>query len=203
MGQARHLAARAAEFARDHCQWAREVWCLQTSVGFGDTTVGARLADLTKMVGGPRAPTAARYAAALAGADGPALAAVSEQFEAFGDRLAAAEAAAHAATAFNTAGRRGSALTADHRADRLAAECGMVLRPGLRTAALPLKLSGHEREITVLLAQGLSNKAIAEALTMSVRSVEAHIYRACSRLGLSRTELTKLAAEHHTGEEIA
>lgn len=36
----------------------------------------------------------------------------------------------------------------------------------------------------MLLAAGLSNKDIAERLVVSVRTVEGHIYRACTRLGV-------------------
>jgi DNA-binding NarL/FixJ family response regulator len=43
----------------------------------------------------------------------------------------------------------------------------------------------------------LSNKQIAETLTMSVRTVEGHIYRACTKLGLAnRAELATLVAGH-------
>jgi DNA-binding CsgD family transcriptional regulator len=197
--QARHIASRAAEFARDHGQWAIEVVCLQAAVTFGDKSVVARLDELVLLVEGPRAPLAARYARALSSGDGSAMATVSEDFETMGDRLAAAEAAAHAAAIFAGTGLRGSALTAGTRARRLAAQCGAVLHPGLQTAGSPLPLSRREHEIATLVAQGLTNKAIAEALTMSIRTVEGHIYRACARLGLSnRAELRTLIGEHTT-----
>jgi DNA-binding CsgD family transcriptional regulator len=194
--EARQIASRAAQFAHDHGQWAREVWCLQAGVGFGDTTVAGRLDELAGKVEGRRAPLAARYAHALMRGDGVGLAAVSHDLESMGDRLAAIDAAAQAVSAFTRAGRRGSALTAGARADRLAARCGAVIQPGLQTAQLPVKLSRREREIATLVGQGLSNKAIAEALTMSIRTVEGHIYRACTRLGLTRAELTALIVDH-------
>jgi DNA-binding NarL/FixJ family response regulator len=37
----------------------------------------------------------------------------------------------------------------------------------------------------VLVAQGLSNREIAEAVSLSVRTVESHIYRASSKAGVS------------------
>jgi DNA-binding CsgD family transcriptional regulator len=193
--EARHIAARATEFARDHGQWAREVVCLQAGVGFGDTTVAARLDELASVVDGPRAPLAARYAHALATGDGDGLTAVSADFETMGDPLAALDAAAHAAAVFNDRGRRGSALIAGARVDRLSGQCGAVVLPGLRTAQLPVRLSAREREIFTLAAQGLTNKAIADALTMSVRTVEGHVYRACTRLGLTRADLLALITD--------
>jgi hypothetical protein len=65
MDSARRITWAAARFARDHHQLAREVACLRTAVQFGDTTVCERLTELATLVGGPRAPLAARYALAL------------------------------------------------------------------------------------------------------------------------------------------
>jgi hypothetical protein len=43
---------------------------------------------------------------------------------------------------------------------------------------------------------GLSNIEIAEALTLSVRTIEGHIYRACTRVGAAtRTELAQLITQ--------
>jgi len=39
-----------------------------------------------------------------------------------------------------------------------------------------LPLTGREREIALLAAQGLSNRDIAEAMSLSVRTVEGHVY---------------------------
>jgi DNA-binding NarL/FixJ family response regulator len=38
--------------------------------------------------------------------------------------------------------------------------------------------------VAVLAAEGLTNRQIAARLHVSVRTVESHIYRACTRLGL-------------------
>ena len=48
--------------------------------------------------------------------------------------------------------------------------------------AAPLPLSRREREIATLVRDGLSNKEIADTLTMSVRTVEGHILRACKKV---------------------
>jgi DNA-binding CsgD family transcriptional regulator len=61
---------------------------------------------------------------------------------------------------------------------------------------MPLPLTDREREIAILISQGLSNIEIAEALTLSVRTIEGHIYRACARVGTAtRTELAQLITE--------
>ncbi len=80
-------------------------------------------------------------------------------------------------------GRRGPALTAAATAQRLAAACGGARRPALREALQPSPLTTREREIVTLAAQGMSNRAIAQRLVVSVRTVEGHLYRAAAKLG--------------------
>jgi DNA-binding CsgD family transcriptional regulator len=188
-------ARQAAAYAREHGQFAREVLCLQTATQFGDKQTAARLAELTDLVEGPRVTVAAAFAAALAEGDAPAMEAVSAELEEMGDLLAAADAAAHAAIAYRTKDRRGAALTADSRAQQLAQRCGGAVSPALREAAQPIQLTAREREIISLVAQGLTNRQIAEKLTMSIRTVEGHLYRASRRLGINREALGKLMCD--------
>ncbi len=69
--------------------------------------------------------------------------------------------------------------------------------PATGAVVTPLPLSSREREITALVSEGLPNKKIAEALSVSVRTVENHIYRACSHMGVAtRMELARLMAEY-------
>ena len=66
-------------------------------------------------------------------------------------------------------------------------------KPALLGAARPLPNTEREREIAALIARGLSNRAIAERLCVSVRTVEGHIYRACIKLDAGdREQLAKL-----------
>jgi DNA-binding CsgD family transcriptional regulator len=170
-------ARQAAEFAQTHGQLAREVMSLQTATHFGDKTTLARLRELKEHVEGPRAPAAYEFATGLAAGDGAALQAASRRFEAMGDMFAAADTSAYAAIAYRGEGLRGAALTAAGRAQRLADECGGAVSPALREAAQPLPLTPREQEIISLVAQGLSNRQIANAMSVSVRTVEGHLYR--------------------------
>lgn len=189
------LARDAADFACEHGQFAREVMSLQAAIQFGDTSRVARLSELAAFVGGPRAPLVSRWATAVVHADGHELLRLSEDFEEMGDRIAAADAAAHAALTFDGRGLRGSRLTASGRAKRIITECGGIT-PATRVVAASLPLSDREREIATMASQGLTNKQIAEALVMSVRTVEGHIYRACTRLGFkNRSELAAVVQE--------
>jgi DNA-binding CsgD family transcriptional regulator len=193
--QAIELARQAAEFARSHGQYAREVLCLQNAVQFGDDVDADRLTELAELVDAPRAGLVARWAVGLAAKDAPALLVVSQELELMGDRIAAADAAAQAALVFSSQNLRGGRLTAGSRATQLATDCGATT-PATGQVAEPLPLTGREREIAAMVRDGLSNKQIAEALTMSVRTVEGHIYRACAKLGLAnRSDLAAVVSK--------
>ncbi|WP_338103582.1 helix-turn-helix transcriptional regulator [Mycobacterium riyadhense] len=194
--RARDTAALAATFARRRGLLASEVMCLQTSVQFYDVGVADRLAELSTLVEGSRAPIAARYAKALAD-DAPAeLEAVAADFEAMGDLLAAADATAHASSAYRVANRNGSALTAAARAESLAKRCGRATSPALAGAKIAFPFSHRQREIALLVSRGLTNREIAEVLSLSVRTVEGHIYRATFKAGIAtRAELAKVVQE--------
>jgi len=56
-----------------------------------------------------------------------------------------------------------------------------------------LPFTEREREIVLLIGQGLSNPDIANRLCVSTRTVEGHIYRAMKKTGTaSREELAAL-----------
>jgi DNA-binding CsgD family transcriptional regulator len=193
LSEAIRTALSAAEIACTNGQLAAEVMCLQTAAQFGDSTQASRLRELEAMVEGPRAGLAARFAAAIEASDGAELTTVSEQFEQMGDLVAAVDAAAHAAIIYRRRDLRGSALKCSSRAGALAQQCGGANTPALRQASERLPLTDREREIVMLLGQGLSGRAVAERLTLSVRTVEGHIYRAMAKTGVtSRDELAAL-----------
>ncbi|MDT5076332.1 MAG: hypothetical protein QOJ80_969 [Mycobacterium sp.] len=189
-------ALSAAEKARAAGQFAAEVLCLQTATQFGDRSGGPRLRELEAIVEGPRAGLAAQFAEALRDGDAAELAAVSEEFERMGDLVAAVDAAAQAALAYRRQDKRGSALGCSTRAEALAAQCG-ASTPALRQASEPLPLTDREGEIVMLIGDGLSNREVAERLTVSIRTVESHLYRAMMKTGTtSRDELAALLRPH-------
>lgn len=188
VSQAISIIREAASREGDRGRSAWELVLLQTATQFGDRTTACRLAELTGVVQGPRAGAAAAHAAALAAGDGDGLIDASRRYEAFGDRLAAADAAAHAVLAYQHAGRRGAAMSASAAAQRLAAECQGAQTPALRAAATLQPFTARQREIISLAARGLSNKQIAERLTMSTRSIEGHLFRASQRVGANSRE---------------
>jgi DNA-binding CsgD family transcriptional regulator len=187
------LARRAADTARESGQQALEAEALHHATRFGDRTTAARLAELADVVHGTLVGPMARHAAAVADADAAALDAVAQDFERAGLLLSAADAAAQAAHLHNGAGDRRRTNESGATALRLAEACGGATTPAIKTAARPLPLTPREREIAELVAAGLPNKEIAEQLTLSVRTVEGHVYRACFKLDVTdRDELATL-----------
>jgi DNA-binding CsgD family transcriptional regulator len=182
----------AAETAAANGRFAAEVICLQTATQFGCYSGARRLYELEQIVDGPRVGLAARFAGALHDGNAPELNTVSKGFEAIGDLVAAADAAAHAAMAYRDRDLRGSALASMTRAEALGAQCGADT-PALRQAREPLPLTDREREIVMLVGGGMSNRDIAARLSVSVRTVEGHIYKAMNKTGTAnRDELAAL-----------
>lgn len=189
------FACEAADFACAHGQFAREVVALQAAIQFGDTRHTTRLDELSAVTEGPRAPLVARWSAALAKGDGNALLDVSKSFDLMGDKIAAADAAAHAAIAFGQSNMERARLSASAQATRIITACGGAT-PATQAARRPLTLSDREQQIATMVSQGRTNRQIAEDLVMSVRTVEGHVYRACTKLGLkNRSELSKFVTE--------
>jgi DNA-binding CsgD family transcriptional regulator len=181
-------ALSAAETANANGQFAAEVMCLQTATQFGDRSCAPRLRELEGVVEGPRACLATRFAESLCTNSAAELAGVSKDFEQMGDLVAAVDAAAYAAVFYRDQGMRGSALASAARSEALAQHCGGASTPALREAIEPLPLTDREREVVILLGQGLSNRDIAARLTLSVRTVEGHIYHAMAKTGTTTRE---------------
>jgi DNA-binding NarL/FixJ family response regulator len=187
------LAHAAANLAHRSGQYAIEAEALHHAARFGDSAVADRLAELQEHVSGRVVTLQARHAAALAASDGDALDTVSHEFENIRLILSAADSAAHASPCYDRAGQRRKSAEAAARALSLASQCGGAVTPAIKLAGRPLPVTAREREIAGLVAEGMSNRDIAERLTVSVRTVEGHIYRACLKLDVTdRDELAKV-----------
>jgi DNA-binding CsgD family transcriptional regulator len=145
----------------------------------------ARLRELADACDSPLVSARARHAAAVRARDARELAGAADDFEALGAMLLAAEAASGAAEAFSRAGDRRAATAALRRSSALAAACEGAATPGLIRPAAAVPLSGREREIVMLAAEGMTSKDIAERLYLSVRTVNNHLQHAYTKLGVS------------------
>jgi len=133
----------------------------------------------------PLVSARARHSAAARARSARDLTGAVDDFEALGALLLAAEAAAGAAEAFSRDGDQRAATAALRRSSALAAACEGAVTPGLFRAATAVPLSGREREIVMLAAQGLTSKDIAERLYLSVRTVNNHLQHAYTKLGVN------------------
>ncbi|MGQ4424672.1 LuxR C-terminal-related transcriptional regulator, partial [Streptomyces violaceoruber] len=148
------------------------------TAGRGDPYDAVRLGAPERAVGRLTGVFAA-HADALARADGPALDRVADELERRGFLLFAAEASAQAVPVHRDPR---AARTARTRAAALARHCQGARTPALSGLVLG-ELTARQRQIVTLAAAGLSNRQIAERLTLSVRTVGNHLYGAYTRLG--------------------
>ncbi len=183
MGEAVAVAHAVAGRARDRGRSAHELHALHTAVRFGATDCADRLEQLmTDLDEVPLARAVSHHARALSDGDGHALDTAAAELLDLGLVGAAVDALAHAAIAHGEAGRHGARLSAQQHLARLADERG-IRTPAVVAAELSDGLSARQREIVLLAQQGLTNREIAEKLTVSVRTVEGHRYRAAHILG--------------------
>src|SRR5262249_19858639 len=112
---------------------------------------------------------------ALAADDVDGLAGAADALERLGALLHAAQ-----ATAQRPRPARQAALAdaAAGRSGQLAARCQGAATPALQDKAASSSVSARELEVARLAAAGLSNKAIADKLVVSERTVENLLYRA-------------------------
>ncbi|RIV36779.1 LuxR C-terminal-related transcriptional regulator [Micromonospora radicis] len=150
-------------------------------------TVAQRLAELSEQVDGELPPLLARHARAAADGSPEQLLTVADGFMGLGLALPAAEAAAGAVHLLRQR-RSPEVTTATERLGVLLGVCDMVHTPALR-AATPT-LSDREWQVARLAADGETSRAIAEQLFLSARTVENHLQRVYSKLGVTgRAEL--------------
>jgi DNA-binding NarL/FixJ family response regulator len=152
--------------------------------------VAERLGRLAEDGQGPYLRILADNAAGYARGDPSALGDTAEQFAASGFCLRAAESAMAASEASARAHDQRSAARWARRATELAARCEAPASLELVGRIGPVPLTTREREIAGLAADGLPSRVIAERLFVSVRTVDNHLARIYTKLGVAgRSEL--------------
>lgn len=193
LGEAVRLCLSAADQAERHEQFGHLMFALHDLVRLGVPALAAgRLNALAERVEGPLAGLFARHARAAG--DPAGLRAVAAEFERLGLILYAAEATAQESAAHRQAGRGTLAKGAQTRAWALARRCPGVSTPALVELATP-ELTPRQREIAKLAAEGLTNRQIADRLTLSTRTAANHLQAAYEKLGVNdRTQMGRLLA---------
>jgi DNA-binding NarL/FixJ family response regulator len=175
--QARALGTHQAALEQAHDLW-RLGFGAEAAALIGRPLEGARNAALRTVV------------EASAGDDVEAVAAAADDLEAMGCLLDAAEAMAHVARAHRRAGRSRPAERAAARSGALAGRCPGAATPALAERRSATGVSARELQVARLAASGMTNRAIARHLVVSERTVENHLYRVFTKLGIgARDEL--------------
>jgi DNA-binding CsgD family transcriptional regulator len=180
---AQAVALSAADRTGEAILVEAEMLHLFMRVGGTPGEVAGRLREIADGTDCALAELWAHQASAARDGDGPGLTAIAEKFARLGARIFAAEAAAQAALAFESRLAADARRRAEASAARLVSACGangVALVTTMRLSAL----TAREQETARLVARGLSNAEIAERLSLSVRTIESHIYRATTKLGV-------------------
>ncbi|MFC7446636.1 helix-turn-helix transcriptional regulator [Rhodococcus daqingensis] len=186
--EAVRVARGAAALARAGSMFGIEAMALHTAVRFGDRSATGRLRRLARRVDGPFVRVAAAHAQAWQAHDGHGLDGVAREFESMSANLLAADAAAQAALAHRRSGASRDEQRSAAMARRLAAVCAGARTPALSVLENPMALTSRERVVAALVATGMTNREIAERLTLSVRTVEGHVHRLLAKLDVADRE---------------
>lgn len=159
----------------------------------GGTRVPEQLLAALGQVQGPLWTVVSRHVQAEQRGDAGGVLDAASGFADLGRWIEASEAAAGAAARFADLGDRRQGVAAARAAEAFRARRpeALALWPD-PVVELPA-LSEREEEVVALVALGLSNRAIAERLILSVRTVEGHVLRSSAKLGVtSRAELAQV-----------
>ena len=180
------LAARqalsAADIAMALGQYAVEATASYDVARLGNpNAVRHRLIALADLVPGPVVPAMAGAAAALAHSDPGALDVATAKFTELGMDLLAAETATAAAALRHTSTPPGTI------------GCSNATTPLLQLTAPLVELTGRERDVALLAANGFTSPAIGHRLGLSARTVDNTLGRTYQKLGVtSRRDLAPL-----------
>jgi DNA-binding CsgD family transcriptional regulator len=196
--------ADAASAAARFAQPIYEAKALHAMARMGVAGSSGRLAELARVIEGNLVQIMAAHAAALdlpPGESARALDRTSARYADCGLQLYAAEAAAQASRAHAVSGDPRRASASAGRAQYLLPEADGARPLGLSLAMAAPALTRREREVASLAAQGISSSAIASRLCLSVRTVETHLARVYTKLGITgRSELAgALGSTSHAG----
>ena len=185
---ARHLCEASAD------TYARNGWSGGEAVARYDAVrYGSRGATLDRLirlgatVEGPAVAAVTQLATGLRRSDPDPVDLAATAFADLGCLLDAAESATLAAELHRRAGRHDLAGASTARAQDWFGRCHGARSPIVfeRPSGSAVELTRREREVAIAAASGLSNREIADAMTVSVRTVEGHLLRAYGKLGVS------------------
>jgi DNA-binding CsgD family transcriptional regulator len=175
-------AVRSADEARgkELLVWEAEQLHVPVRLGEPQATV-TRLVALAEECDARHIQLYAQHADALVRRDPDALDSTCSGLADIGLMLHAAEVAAHAAVVWHGAGRATRSRRSAERSHQLALHCEGAMTPALLACRVP-GLTSRERDVARLAAEGRTSQQIGQQLTMSVRTVDNHLYRVYGKL---------------------
>ena len=195
----RSLLTEAAERARANGLLLAEALLLADLARLGAAApAAARLSEIAEAFDGTLVPALARLAAALAADEPRPLLAAAAELATLGADLMAAEAASAASAAYTRSGDTRRATAAAQAARRHLERCGDRPRtPLLQGTRATAALTDRELEIAAMAVRGTPSRQIAQALCLSSRTVQNHLQRAYTKLGVTnRRDLARILAEY-------
>ena len=175
----------AAELASARGQRSCELIVVEDLLRLGESRAAERALDLANHVDGAWSAAIAAHATAFLSPDEMDLETVAQAFSSIGAWLVAAELWAATSAVRRREGMRAQASKAARTSEELVERC-----EGPRTAPLALAvartpLSRREREVAQLAANGATNAELASELSISIRTVESHLYAVYAKLGIT------------------
>ncbi|WP_427016720.1 LuxR C-terminal-related transcriptional regulator [Pseudarthrobacter sp. P1] len=171
---------------------AAEMDILTLAIHAGDTSVAPRLAELAAGSEGRAAEFSLAFATALTARDAAALMRLGDDAATEGRDLPAAKCAAAAVAILERRGDRGRIHDAVRALKRRTAALGHLGEAAASSAAdgagAVVRLTRREAEIAELVHRGASNRDIAVELSLSLRTVEGHLYRMFAKLGIAHRD---------------
>ncbi|SCK11552.1 AAA ATPase domain-containing protein [Streptomyces sp. WMMB 714] len=184
--ESRKVLWEAVANARAAGHRASESRLLTDIARLGDAAGAAGpLLEIRRSMDGALVAARAAYVSALADGHARRLLESARLLADAGAALPAAEAAASAAVQFGRDGEQRAATAAENLALSLQQRCAGASTPGLSALGVAKHLTAREAEIARLVCAGLTNAEVAEAVTISKRTVDNHVQNIYRKLGVS------------------
>jgi ATP/maltotriose-dependent transcriptional regulator MalT len=180
-----------ADMALERNQRSFELIILDDLLRLGEAGAAARALDASTVVEGFLGEAVGLHARAVTSGRGMEFEEAASSFARMNSWLIASELWAAASAAYRHEGLHARSTKAAKKSHEIAYLCeGARVRPVSWPDQVE-PLSRRQREVALLASQGASNVEIADTLSLSVRTVESHLYATFAKLGITtRDELT-------------
>lgn len=175
----------AADLATSQGQRSLEIIVLDDLLRLGEYGAAQRVREVSEHVDGRWSKAIATHAVAVTCTDAVSFEKAAEAFGSIGSQLVASELWASASEARRREGLPARAAGAARHSVELVERCEGAKTQSLASGTAPVSLSRRERETAMLAATGKTNAEIAAELSVSIRTIESHLYAAFAKLGIA------------------